>query len=1449
MRAFRKDFIREITKNKGRFLSVFFIVLLGAAFFSGIRSAEGDMKVSADRYYDEVNYMDLKVLGTLGLTDDDLADIAKTDGVKAVYGGKTVEVLHDIGESEQVVKLIALTDSVNEPRVVKGRMPEKEDEILVDTQFLKSSGCEIGDQVTFTSGTEDPLSDSLTGDTFTIVGSATLPYYMDLNRGTGSIGNGSINSFALLLPEAFTSDLYTEIYVQADGAQEEASYSDAYDETVKAVQTKIEALEDAACDRRYTAVKTEGQEKIDDAKQQVVDAEQKLADAKTELDDGAQQLADAKVTIADKEQELLDGEQTLKDKERELLDGKQTIAEKEQELLDGKQAIAEKEQELLSAKATIADKEQELVSGKATLKDKEAELASGKATLEAKAAELESGKATLSQKAAELESGKTTLNQKAAELESGKAALEAKAKELSDGKTQLAAKETELASGKTELEEKMAQLSATKTELSQKQTELNAAKEQLSVKETELNAAKEQLSAAREELESKKEETAAGRAQYEAQKAAYEEQKNQYETAKDQLAQLGGQLSDVEAAQTEVAGQIEAITAQLDGLTEEDEVYASLLEQKTALEAKQTELAQQLSTMHEQKTFLEQNIAAFEAASAEAEAQLVAAEAQITDAENQLAAADAQLTEKEQECAAGEDELAAAKEELENGEAQVTAGLAQIADGEAQASAYQKQLEDGEAQLNAAKAQIEEGEAQIEANRSKLEEGEAQLAAARAQIADGEQQIASYQQTIQSGEAQLAEGRKTIADGESQLADAKQTISNGESQIADAKQTIADGETQLAEAKQTIADGESQLAEAKQTIADGETQLADAKQEIADGKISLADAKQEIADKEKELEDGKAEYEKAKADAEPEIADAKQEIADGEKTLADLKKPTWYVWGRDKVTSTESFGQDAGRISNIGKFFPVIFFLVAALVSLTTMTRMIEEQRQQIGTLKALGYSDGVIAFKYFAYAMLSTVSGALAGVVVGEKILPWVIMNAYGMLYTGLPYYMTPLNWEQGGLAILASAACTGVATIAACYKELAAGPAELMRPEAPKNGKRIFLERIGVLWKHLNFTQKSTVRNLVRYKKRFFMTVIGIGGCMGLILVGFGLQDSITAIAKNQFVSLFTYQANAVLNSDVDESEKEALQTDLENYSGIDELLEMYCQNIELQTDKKAVDAVLEVPKELTNFNDFYAFRDRKSGEVYEFPTDGGAAISEKTATMLGVKAGDTVQLKKGDDIVDVKISIIVENYVRHYLYLAPDLYEELFGGAPDYNQLLMKYQDTSSNYETALGEKIMTYDGVAAISFTSDLIDQIDNMLRSLDIVIVVLIVSAGLLAFVVLYNLNNINITERQRELATLKVLGFFDGEVASYVYRENMVLTLFGVIAGMGIGTFLHHCVIQTVEVDMMMFGRNVFPRSYGWSALITLAFALFVNFMMFYRLRKIDMIESLKSVE
>ncbi|MDY2937775.1 MAG: FtsX-like permease family protein, partial [Fusicatenibacter sp.] len=620
------------------------------------------------------------------------------------------------------------------------------------------------------------------------------------------------------------------------------------------------------------------------------------------------------------------------------------------------------------------------------------------------------------------------------------------------------------------------------------------------------------------------------------------------------------------------------------------------------------------------------------------------------------------------------------------------------------------------------------------------------------------------------------------------------------------------------------------------------------KNQLADARNTLVQKELELKDAKAELEQGQSDYDESKAEYDTKIADAEQELSDAQEKIDELEVPSTYVLDRNTNIGYACFESDSEIVNAIAKVFPVFFILVAALVCMTTMNRMVEEQRTQIGTLKALGYSDFAIAMKYFAYAMLATLTGAFVGVIIGEKILPWVIMNAYGMLYTGLPYYMTPLDWYQGGLAILASAACTGIATLAACYRELSARPAELMRPEAPKNGKRILLERIGILWHHLNFTQKSTLRNLVRYKKRFFMTVIGIGGSMGLLMVGFGLQDSITAIAKNQFVNLFTYQANAVLGS-VDESEKEALQKELTDYPGMEQMLEMYCQNVDLISEKRTLQAVLEVPKELTNFEDFYDFRDRVTGEEYDFPEE-GAAISEKTADLLGIGEGDTIQIKMGDkEIAEVTITVVVENYVRHFLYISSDTYQELFGELPEYNQLLLRYSDTSAENEKALGETVMSYDCVASVSFTTDLIAEIDDMLRSLDIVICVLIISSGLLAFVVLYNLNNINITERIRELATLKVLGFYDKEVASYVYRENMVLTLIGIVAGMGIGSFLHQYVIQSVEVEMMMFGRTIFPRSYVYSALITIAFALFVNFMMYYRLKKIDMIESLKSVE
>lgn len=1299
MKAFQRDFFREIGRNKGRFFSVMFIVMLGAAFFSGIRSTKNDMHVSADSYYDRVNFMDIRVVSTLGLTEDDLEDMRNTEGVAAVTGGYTAEVLNEQSDMEFALKVIAWTEDVNQVTLTDGRLPEKANECLADDIYLQQTGCEIGDQITLESGSSEDLSDTLKEETYTIVGSGTLPYYMEMDRGSGTVGDGSLDAFLVVLPEVFEQqDVYTEAYVQAEGAEAENSFDGAYETKVAEVVAGLEEIADGACDRRYETIYQDGMEEIEDAKQEVADAEQELADAKAQIDDGEQQITDAKETLADGEKELEDGESEL--------------ASREQQLAEARELLESKEAELNSGKSQLADGEQQIADAEAVLSAKEKELADGKAQLEAEAQQLEAGKAEIEEQSESLESGKAQVEEKARELEEAKAQVEAKAQELENGRVQLEAGRAELESGKAELEQN-----------------------------------RQTVTAARQELEAKRAD---------------------YETAKTALQQIEAQLGELQQQLTQTEEQIRQMEEALaDAGLDTSPEYEALLAVKTQLETT-------IAGLQTQKETVQAGITEFEA------------------------------------------------------------GEKSVQDGEAQLAAAEQQIAQSEQQLNATEEVLKEGEVQLEAARQQITDGEAQLEASRQQLAAAETQLNAYRQQMADGEAQLNAARQQITDGETQLSQGRQELEQQKSVLEQSKAQMESGEQQIAQTRQQLTEGEAQIAEARQT-------LADARAELEDGKAELAEKEQELADAKQEYEDGYAE-------AQPELADARQQIADGEQELKDLEKPEWYVMDREDVTSAKGFADDAERIDNIGQVFPWIFFLVAALISLTTMTRMVEEQRQQIGTLKALGYRDGAIAMKYLCYAMLATVTGAVIGVVIGEKLFPWVIMNAYGMLYLGLPEYLTPLNWEQGLLAILTSIACTGLATLFSCWREMRAKPSELMRPEPPKNGRRVLLERVTILWKHLSFTQKSTVRNLFRYKKRFFMTVIGIGGCMGLMLVGFGLQDSITAIAKNQFVELFTYQAAVVVNSESKE-QKDALREQAEMFDGMGSTLEMFAQNVELTAGDESMSAIMEVPQDPSVVDQFFTFRDRRSKESYEFPED-GIAISEKTAKMLGVSVGDTIKVgEENKEGREVTISIIIENYVEHYIFMAPSLYESVWQETPDYNQILMKYEDTSDRYEENLGQMMIEQDGVVGVTFVSDLEAEIDDMLQALNIVIVVLIVSAGLLAFVVLYNLNNINITERKRELATLKVLGFYDMEVAEYVYRENVILTILGILAGAGIGLALHQYIIHTVEVDMMMFGRTVFPRSYLFSGLLTLVFSLFVNYMMYYRLKKIDMIESLKSVE
>ena len=532
----------------------------------------------------------------------------------------------------------------------------------------------------------------------------------------------------------------------------------------------------------------------------------------------------------------------------------------------------------------------------------------------------------------------------------------------------------------------------------------------------------------------------------------------------------------------------------------------------------------------------------------------------------------------------------------------------------------------------------------------------------------------------------------------------------------------------------------------------------------------------------------------------------------------------------------------------IGKVFPLIFFLVAALISLTTMTRMVEEERTQIGILKALGYGNASIVGKYLWYAILATLTGGVFGILIGEKILPYIIITAYKILYRHMNDVVIPYNLYYAVAACAAALACTVIATLFSCMKELREQAAELMRPPTPKQGKRVFLERVPFIWKNLNFTWKSTVRNLVRYKKRFFMTVFGIGGCMGMMLFGFGLKDSISAIVPLQYEQIQLYDGDVILKEDVTEEERIEVQKELYTDKKVSVTAENLLKNIEISSGESSQEVYLDVPKDVEAFKKFVVTRDRKTKEIYSLD-DKGAILTEKAAKLLGVSVGDNLTINTDDGEKTVLISAICENYMGHYLYMTSEVYEKTFGEAPDYNSIYYRTQDRTTEEAKDVGENVMKCDGTLSISYTTSLKKQVDHMLESLDIVIVVLIISAGMLAFVVLYNLNNINITERKRELATLKVLGFYDKEVSSYVYRENILLTLIGALAGLLIGKILHRFIVETVEIDSVMFGRNIDPPSFLYAFLLTVAFSLFVNGVMYFKLKKINMVESLKSVE
>ena len=855
------------------------------------------------------------------------------------------------------------------------------------------------------------------------------------------------------------------------------------------------------------------------------------------------------------------------------------------------------------------------------------------------------------------------------------------------------------------------------------------------------------------------------------------------------------------------------------------------------------------------------------------------AKKELDDGQKQLDEAKPQLESGKKTLDESKKQLDEAKKELDTNGATLTATKTVLDD-------TKKKLDETKAQLESGKKTLDESYIQLVTAKIQLENADSQLKSSKAQLDDANSKILSQQTLINtsrdtlessykngnitkevydasiklldSSQAELDKQKQQYEDGLKQYNDGLKQYNDGKLQYEIGYAQYEDGKKQYDDGYSQYTSGLAQYESAKVQYDAGKAQYDAGYAQYISGKAKYDSGKAEYdknyADYEKglkEYNEGKTALETAKTDADKQFADAQKKIDDGREKLEKTSKPEWYLFTRDDNPGYSEYGQNAERIGNIAMVFPLFFVMVAALVCLTTMTRMVEEQRTQIGTLKALGYKNGAIIFKYLLYALTAATAGAVSGMLVGMKIFPAIIITAYGMMYV-IPDILLPYDYILMICTTVVAVLLTTVTVYFSCGGILHDCPAALMRPKTPKRGKKILLERIGFIWNRLSFSYKVTMRNIFRYKRRMLMTIVGIAGCTALVLTGFGVYDSVNDIMQKQFGEISNYTGITAYDNTVTDEQTAKIETMLERYNCDGN--KIYQKQITVYNGKKNTDAYIFGGADNETIAQFVTVKDRHTGEQYKV-TDDGVIINEKLASLLGgVQKGDTITLALADTKrVTATVTEICENYAHHYVYITEKLYKELSGeeGLP-YNCFFFNSEDGDDMTESdrdELAQELMKIDGVMGVSFKTSVAGTFKSMLNSLLFVIVVLIVSAGALAFIVLYNLTNININERIREIASLKVLGFYDKEVSMYVFRETVILTLIGTVAGMVFGRFLVDFVVKTAEIDMVMFGRTVHPMSFVFSGLITICFAVIVMLFMHRRLMKVNMVEALKSVE
>ena len=1131
-KALLKDCFKEIIKGFKRFISILLIVLLGVGFFAGIKATSPDMKLTLDTYFDDKNVMDIQVLSTLGLTDEDITELEKLDLIDDAQGTYQTDAIVTAGDKQVVVKLESLasskqnetTDSINALQVTSGRLPENQNECVVEEAFLLGTEYKIGDtiKIQIDNITDDDGNDIsvLKTNELQIVGTVKSPMYISTDRGTTKLGSGVINYYLYVSSDNINANIYTNIYLTVNGANELECYDDKYEDLIEQAEDEIEKIAEARKEARYNALYDK--------------ANQKLQDAKNEF-----------------ETQKADGEKQLQDAENEINSAKQ---------------------------------------------------------------------------------------------------------ELENGRNEIAANR---AKANNEFNEAGKQLLDAKNTLEQNENDFNAKKQEA------------------------------------------EKQISDYETSLNELKQIQEQYNNLQNT---------------------------------------------LST---------------------SKAQLEILEKQLEELENQ--ANNGRTTTKPQN--------------VNNNVQSQSNGIANTTDDE------KEKIEELKKQINELNASISKIEAGIIVIDKQLE----------------------------------AQG----------ITDINQTVTYTENAIQTAKEELSNGQKKIDSAKAEIQSREEQLNKTKNSTY-----------------AELDSAEKKLDESAKKIEEAEAELAKSREEFNSKISDAEKELDDAEEEVNSIERPTWYILDRQQNAGYVSYMQDTDRVANLAQVFPIVFFIVAALISLTSMTRMVEEQRVQIGTLKALGYNKLQIASKYIIYATLATVIGGLIGLVIGFSILPKVIADIYAMVYD-VPDVILEFNMTYATAGILAAMLCTIGATVISCYKTLKQKPAALMRPKAPKPGKRVLLERITFIWKRLNFTKKVTARNIFRYKKRFMMTIIGVGGCTALIIAGFGLRDAISSMIPSQYGKIDLYNISVTLKDEYKNEELENIDNILKNYEYTEDVLNVNVQSVTIDKNDNTQSIQLIVPQNVEKLSNFIVLESRTDNDEKYVLDDTGVIITEKLSKLLDIKVGDEIKILNSDDKeCNVKVNAITENYIYHYIYMTPNLYNQLYDTRIGYNVVYVNTTDMEESEEDGFGEQILSNgDYISGVTFMSNTENIFAEVMNNMDLVVWILIISAGLLAFVVLYNLLNANITERIRELATIKVLGFYDKEVYDYISRETIILTAIGMLFGIGGGYFLTLYIIKTCEIDMLMFNPQITVWSYLFGVIITTVFAIIVNIITYFSLKKIDMIESLKSVE